>query len=40
MNIDELDELIFWNLSFGISKKDTMKQIKKDNIKIIYQSEY
>lgn len=30
MNIEELEDLIAYNLSYGISKKETFEGLKKD----------
>tara|TARA_Y100000114_G_scaffold55848_1_gene51132 strand:+ start:819 stop:944 length:126 start_codon:yes stop_codon:yes gene_type:complete len=32
MNQDEIDELIFYNESFGITKEETIKQLEIDGI--------
>lgn len=29
MDFEEIEDLVFWNLSFGIKIKDTLKQINK-----------
>tara|TARA_R110002167_G_scaffold198187_4_gene401235 strand:+ start:736 stop:876 length:141 start_codon:yes stop_codon:yes gene_type:complete len=29
MNIDEIEDLVFWNLSFNVKIEDTLKEIKR-----------
>ena len=29
MNIDEIEDLVFWNLSFGVSIKETLTEIDR-----------
>ena len=29
MNIDEIEDLVFWNLSFGVTIKETLTDIER-----------
>ena len=31
-SLDEIEELISWNLSYGINMIDTLKQIKREDL--------